>query len=492
MTHANRDSAYGGRQNSRGTRYAARLASPMLRRALLALPMVPAAIVLAAGVARAQTVALAFPNPTRTINGSTQNDATYQKRLNNQLNATGISFADCEQDLELTFSLALTGFTGGTNLEVWVGPQNCPDTAPRGIGTTAPSCWRLSTPTAPLSTTTNSYSVSFFARDITRYVSTPSTSLFASYDPRFHDSSTGEAACHTQPSEVAITETIYFIPVDPSTQNAVGTALSYKMTVDMVGPPAPGILPLAVGDTLLQVNWASRADPNIEGFQIFIDPPRGQEGAGKGAAAQQDAQTITVCPEAATPPPADASGDGAAEASVDASPVDAGGDACYTETVPAPSGGGGSAACGSAALSGSNSTIVDAGAVAAGEAGSDDGGGTVLSGGGVSQIDPKYLVAQIDDPAATSATITGLQNGFTYTIAVAAVDRSLNVGPVSSEVCDFPAPVDDFWKKYRDAGGQAGGGFCALEAVGTPVGSWVAVVSCAAAALALARRRRSR
>jgi hypothetical protein len=85
-----------------------------------------------------------------------------------------------------------------------------------------------------------------------------------------------------------------------------------------------------------------------------------------------------------------------------------------------------------------------------------------------------------------------LTNGATYSVVVSAVDGSCNVGPQSTpEQCDFPAPVNDFFKLYREAGGQAGGSFCALDAVGAPTGATIVSIGFGAAAFALARRRRN-
>lgn len=78
-----------------------------------------------------------------------------------------------------------------------------------------------------------------------------------------------------------------------------------------------------------------------------------------------------------------------------------------------------------------------------------------------------------------------------YNVVVAAVDASGNVGPPSPEACDYPAPVNDFYKLYHDAGGTAGGGFCALDAVGLPVGSSAAAIGgLGAVFMGILRRRR--
>jgi hypothetical protein len=101
-----------------------------------------------------------------------------------------------------------------------------------------------------------------------------------------------------------------------------------------------------------------------------------------------------------------------------------------------------------------------------------------------------------------SYTIKGLTDGVTYAVAVAAVDNSGNPGPPSAQsptTCNYPAPVNDFYALYRGAGGQAGGGFCALQggtkldaSSGSPVSSTIALGTLGAAAIAVGRRRRRR
>jgi hypothetical protein len=98
----------------------------------------------------------------------------------------------------------------------------------------------------------------------------------------------------------------------------------------------------------------------------------------------------------------------------------------------------------------------------------------------------------VPDKGTGTYTITGLQNYALYNVAVGAVDAFGNVGPLSSLACDYPQPVVDFWQQYRRDGGQAGGGFCTLEAAGMPVGPSLFLVGVAAAGVAFVRRRRGR
>ena len=116
--------------------------------------------------------------------------------------------------------------------------------------------------------------------------------------------------------------------------------------------------------------------------------------------------------------------------------------------------------------------------------------GTVPETAGISVIPSRYL--NFYDPGATntSYTLTGLTTGHQYAITVAAVDNYGNVGAVGNLGCSTPTPVDDFYMAYTDDGGTAGGGYCALGAVGAPAFGSVFGFGIAGSAVALARRRR--
>jgi hypothetical protein len=119
-------------------------------------------------------------------------------------------------------------------------------------------------------------------------------------------------------------------------------------------------------------------------------------------------------------------------------------------------------------------------------------------GGGIWVPPPGHIVNPNPTTQTTSSgvsnstyTIKGLTNQVNYSIVVAAVDNFGNIGLPSSQVCDFPALVNDFWQTYKNDGGQSGG-FCALEAVGAPAGSTVAFAGAGALVIAGLRRRRSK
>jgi hypothetical protein len=206
---------------------------------------------------------------------------------------------------------------------------------------------------------------------------------------------------------------------------------------------------------------------------------------------------VLYCPDSGT----------VSRTSADAS--DDAGDATMSATVPAVDAGcfyvkmGGSTpsamlynagTCASPNLSGGYS--IDGGVV-------EDAAGLVSASGGLSTIPCSYVLGvgsgcysgggeTVTGESTTGYTITGLTNGRTYDVVVASVDGYGNVGPASSCVHDFPAPVNDFLDMYANDGGKAGGGFCALLAVGLAPGSPTAFGGVVAVAIALSRRRRKR
>jgi hypothetical protein len=124
----------------------------------------------------------------------------------------------------------------------------------------------------------------------------------------------------------------------------------------------------------------------------------------------------------------------------------------------------------------------------------------VLSDGGKvlpdAAFNAQYECGSISGNTGTTVkaeTVRGapLTNFTTYAVAVAATDAFNNVGPLSEPFCEMPEPTTDFWDQYRAAGGQAGGGFCALNAVGMPAGSGavLGIVSFAVVSLLLRKRK---
>ncbi|HEY5283888.1 MAG TPA: MXAN_2562 family outer membrane beta-barrel protein, partial [Polyangia bacterium] len=85
-------------------------------------------------------------------------------------------------------------------------------------------------------------------------------------------------------------------------------------------------------------------------------------------------------------------------------------------------------------------------------------------GGAFSDLDKKYLCSGLLPPTTTSYRIEGLQNGITYGVGVAAIDKFGNISAIYPADVHYaePIPTVDFYSEYRNVGGTAQGGFCNL------------------------------
>jgi Fibronectin type III domain len=449
------------------------------------------------------------------------NDIGTSTRSQN-LNPLGINYADCAANQSLRFNVNLSGFNGtNDSFQIWAtNSGDCTANAARGV-TVAPTCWLLYQQAGINVGTTQSFPFTINVRDIVgSQGQVPDPASVAA--TQANGQARGLGACTTQPSFSAVPISIWFLAVD-STNTMAGTPYQYgssatPFTVDLLGPPAPIGVGEAVGDTLFIASWTPNADSDTVGYDIFIDPIPGQEGT---TVAATDA-SVLYCPPAATQDAgstqaddsgvsADDGGDAAGAAvtndgeAVDATAITASttdmdaADACFYINSGGPPPTNGVGTCEDPVLS---SAFVQEGGTTTtdvfDEAGDLIDASTTTGGGGLSNIPAAYLYAPSSDGvtipsnATGTFTITGLKNGTTYNVVVAAVDGSGNVGPPSAEVCDYPAPVNDFWNLYRNAGGRAGGGLCALEAVGEPVQAAAGVAMFVGTGLLAARRRRSR
>jgi hypothetical protein len=91
---------------------------------------------------------------------------------------------------------------------------------------------------------------------------------------------------------------------------------------------------------------------------------------------------------------------------------------------------------------------------------------------------------------ATTTTVSGLVNGSSYDVAVAAFDSFGNVSALTSVACGTPSTINDFWTTYNESGGNASS--CTLGAQGAPAASILGAVSGLTGGLALLRRRKKR
>jgi hypothetical protein len=428
------------------------LPSPLLRFAsTLSLLIIPA-------ITRAQSVTLPTTqsNPDRIVGGSDLGTSTRSSAFN----PYGVSYSDCASDMTLRFTVVVTDFQADMQLAVWGGPQgiDCSLDTSR-VGT--PACWPLlAAPLTGLAAASSQAAppIDVRVRDLVGYQGRPPAN--GTYAPL------GAEACTAQTGFAKVPMAIWFIPTDPSGHVVAGSSVyDYTLTTDLVGPPPPHLQPLSVGDTMLVVNWTPNTDGDTYGYDVYRDPAPGYVDV-----APPDAQVDC-------PPASDASA----------------GDAACVHVVT----GGGSAdagVCASAILSTPPLTTTTAGATGDGGQELDDAGNPVASGnGGISQIPDGYrMPGETSDVTVGGATtgsfqMLGLQNKTWYGVAVAAVDQSGNVGPLSTEQCDFPDVVNDFYTQYREDGGGVGCAFGSGRAIG---GDAACVAAALASAIAWRRRRR--
>ncbi len=472
-----------------------------LRSRVLGLAVAAAAWLSARGAAAQTVTATSQPLPNRIVGNQNQGVGTRPANLN----PAGISYSDCAEDMQLQFSVLVSGFNGSQNMQIWASKSSdCTATQDRGIGTSTGSpCWLLAQAITaqPYNTSTTLQPVI----PVRNIVGNQNASV-----PINTVQNLGLSACNAQTTFPAVSININFVPLDSSNTNSVGTAYQFVLNTDLVGPPPPTGVGESVGNTLFNVTWSANTDSDTTGYDIFIDPPFG---SAPTDAATSAVHQVEICPDTGTAESADATEEIAGEeastdsasdvgtpvASADAttSTSDAG---CYFINVAGTgeSTDGAGTSCNDSNLS--SAIVSDAGAVTTvvDDAGDDGGTTTVTTGaGGISTIPPQFLITPdngtgitVGDKTATQYQIKGLQNGTTYTVVVAAVDGYGNVGPPSTEVCDYPAPTQDFFATYKNDGGGAGGGFCALEAPGAPASSLAGGAALVGAVAFLRRRRR--
>jgi hypothetical protein len=349
---------------------------------------------------------------------------------------------------------------------VWAGEGDCSQDANR-LGTTA-----ICKPVAPTSRTTSaSLTVPVRVQDLVADLETkPKPVIY---------SKAGSDACNAQSSPSGRTLAVWFLLLNGSTVAAsqsfktstsststgtTGTATSQEgVVVDMKGPPAVTSVVASSGDRRLRLEWTPSGDQDARGYVLYCQR-RDQVPSDGGAST-----TTPVCDAGATSTP-----------DVNVTPADAG----TTDAGAADASDAGDAAF--------NVPVLDSGPSTSDDAGCSPGSTSTT------QTCPQPVISAATEcgriPTKTNVGFTDrtLENLVEYSVAVAAIDAFDNVGdPAPATECASPEAVDDFWKRYNEAGGQ-GGGYCALEAVGLPVGSNAAAIALCVLGFAVARRRKGK
>ena len=376
----------------------------------------------------------------------------------------GIGYHDCLDDTRLKFSLILTQVPDPNyNLQVWAGTTDCTQAGATNNATTG-TCW-------PVYQAPN-LSVSMVAyirvADIVRYLGEGPPNLPTTYTPADATTACNAAAGTSVPTTVMddagnststageSTVTIYFMIFQngQTTQPAV-PGVNFSVKVKLVGPNAVTGVAAGEGENELIVSWTPPiGDTTVQGYNVYA-APNGTVVDDGGQTVCSDAQAGTELLDDAGNPILDDAGN---PIYVDDAGNPVAPDAGCTTAAPSV------ATCDEA---GSTFDVASISCPTGGDAGA-------------------VVCAQASGVTQDHTTVTGLANGTSYAVAVAAFDQFGNSGAVATAACGTPKPIDDFWKKYIQAGGNVS---CALEG-GANGGAAVIVASASVLGLAFARRRR--
>ena len=231
---------------------------------------------------------------------------------------------------------------------------------------------------------------------------------------------------------------LYFLLVG-TTSSTLQKYVYSKLTIDLVGPNAPGNLRAGSGENKLLLKWSVPSDKLIQGYRFFCAP----------------AQAGPV-PETAN------------DATLPGSEGGAGGATLRTLLGAAGLAEGGSQpAAGAGGVSQTEATAN--GADVATSSGSSDCWTDAFQAEDLA-VDSAYACGKVDSATTTEGKTSWVTNGTEYAVGVAAVDSSGNVGPLSNLACATPQEVNDFYEVYRRAGGRGGGGLCTLSRTSTRLG----------------------
>jgi hypothetical protein len=436
------------------------LSTMSLRSLLLSLAGLCAVLVVAPlseRVAHAQTTGVMIALSTAATAGTTpslaRTDATHncnptcvQKR-SLSLNPEGVNLQDCRDNQSILFPLTITG--GGNFIgEVWATDTGakCSDAAQRNTATA--QCYKIAS---------------------SRFIITPTQTVTVNVKEMIkglgdQSASTDSFGCR---QTNLTTIDVWFLALSGS--NSQGE-LDVPIKVSTLGPQALTGVRAQPGDTRVTVSWdlvGEGGSVDVIGATAYCDANPTPVGASDASA-----EATCTTPEAST--------DGDADASETPEPTCTGGTTSTAAgaAIPQPpnidSNG---AACTTAAFS---STTTSGKSFYPDKAFSD-----------------KYQCGSVTGTGATGSSIVigsasdgTLVNGKTYAVAVAAVDSFGNIGALSSPICQFPEETSDFWRDYRNSGGQSGGGFCSVEGPGVPVGSFALMMVGVVVGLSSMRRVR--
>jgi MYXO-CTERM domain-containing protein len=356
----------------------------------------------------------------------------------------GVSLQDCLDNQSIAFPLQLAGYAPQSTLEAWAGLSGADCSVQTNRTGTARICWQIA---------------SGISLEPTPRPAIPVRQILSGASPdgvTTVDSSAN--ICGRVNLTTISVQFLYFAPGQTATPE---TKKELAIRTDTIGPAAPGSVSVLPGNTRIRISFGGLGEGGLSqytGVRAYCDPA-----VSETTTVTTEASVTQVCSEAgvdASDPDADASG---AVGDCEEVVVEGG-----TTTIP-----------GSECASPNFTSTAG-----------DSGTGIVPN----ADFNAKFQCGSLtgNTGSALIADSVGgqpLENFKTYAVAIAAIDQFGNVGPLSSVFCEKPEPTTDFWENYKNAGGEAGGGFCSVEGAGLPVGS-VAVTGIFGLALVGAWRRR--
>ena len=462
--------------------------SRALRRLLLSSAIIVLFLCIAPKLAHAQAAITIYqetslPRVKLDANG---NKVDVKKRAIN-LTPEGVSNQDCVDNVQIRFPLQLAGFEGNGTLEAWAGlsGESCSSNAVRT--SQSRTCWKL---------------VSGIPLTINQNVDIPVRTIMAGIKSATAPNDSA-SICGTIDLTTVSVNFLYF---SPGQTNDASSTKTVSVQVDTVGPSAPTGLKALPGNDRLVMQWDSISGEGgvsvLTGIRVYCDAthstgipdvPDCQDLIKERAAASGDAGTSA----------ADAGADsGTTAAGTTAAVLPDGGciedvDATTGETVSGSCADAGTSSSSSSSSSGTTTTGAASDDAGLGTAGACDSAnlsptdGTTVSP--TAAFNKCFSCGSITGNTGTSVAASSLRgaplvNGTHYAISVAATDAFDNVGPLSTPQCEYPEETNDFWKDYKNDGGNAGGG---CNTTGdTPVGS-LAFLGGSIAVVITALRRRS-
>jgi len=415
--------------------------------------MFVAVCALAPRAAHAQALSL---NPAADVAQVPRVDATgttVGKRVNQT--PDGVSYADCANDLRIRATLAPSPIDANQSIQVWasIGSDDCSDKTLRS-GTTQ-RCWKVAADRS-LSTTLQ---IDVRFQDM---LNIPSILTSPTTYPTAYTPATSSVCGKIDYNTV----NVYFLLISGS-EAVAKQSLSY--VVDTIGPAALSGVTVTPGDTRLTVNFtpsgttvdeagtSTNTGTTTSQVTIFWTPTTGKPA------------TTEVCDASTTTTTTD---------TTDASTSDD--DASTTDTTDDAS---------DSADTDATTTSTETGATS-----------TTCTSAADACYAPEFDLETGEIPAATvpsgttgqsssSFIINGLENGKTYSVAIAATDAFGNVGALSAVACGAPLALDDFWETYKKAGGAAEGCSTTLFPSGGSLATFI-VASVAFVSTLVRRNRR--